>query len=320
MSPEEKVQARRYINDSKLQSPEVKSQFIQRLGLGEEEPFKFAKGGVVVPKHTVLNTVGANKKGTQKETKDLKPLVVTTGLKKSAEVPAEMARSGEDIVRGSLDVPLAPQGEEQAKELSRRLKARGGLDTLESSDLHRARQTAKYISEALGVPISVSKSWRPWMLGELEGQPTKKVLDKIHTYITKKPNVKVPGMGEKSTAPGESFVKFKNRVIGQYKEKLKELKRNPYKKIGVVTHYRDLRLAQAWASRGFPQSAEVDTKLMTEKGDDPPISVHRMYWKGSTPKLDKVDMGSREKLPGGIYLVRHGATALNGRDLKGNPI
>ncbi|HXC04419.1 MAG TPA: histidine phosphatase family protein [Bacteroidia bacterium] len=233
----------------------------------------------------------------------------------------DMARSGQDVIRGSFDIPLSKKGLEQARELGDRFKAKGGVDSIEVSNLHRAVQTAEAISKAIGVPISKKvKDLRPWALGSIEGQPTMKVLDKIHNYIIKQPNVKVPGMGEKSTSPGESFVDFKRRTLGGLKKRLQELKSKPTERKALITHYRDLRLAQSWAAKGFPDSMEINSKMMTQKGDDPPTSVHRLHWVGSKPKMEKIDMKSNSKLPGGLYLVRHGATLLNGTDSKGNPI
>jgi broad specificity phosphatase PhoE len=233
----------------------------------------------------------------------------------------EMARSGEDFLRGSIDLPLSPDGVQEAKVLGGRFKAKGGVDKIEVSNLHRAVQTAEAISKSTGTPITKQVAdLRPWHLGHFEGKATKSVLGDIHNYIVKKPNVKIPGKGEGSTAPGESFNDFKRRTLGGLKGKLEELKKDPTKKTALVTHYRPLRLAQAWAQKGFPPSMEINTATMTQKGSDPPASVHRIYWKGSKPKMEKVDMNSNTKFPGGIYIVRHGATKYNGTDTHGNPI
>ena len=228
---------------------------------------------------------------------------------------SEMAKSGEDIIRGSSNIPLSPMGEKQANELGTAFKRKGGVDEIHTSDLLRARQTADAISKHTGAPITkVTKSLHPWHLGEIEGTPTKGALDKINTYITKKPNVPVPGKGKFSSAPGESFNTFKRRTLSAFKGLIRLHQANPNKKILATTHYRDIRLGQSWVKHGAPPSMEIDAKHMMGKGD-PPASVHRFYVnKHGQIKLDPVDMNSKEKLPGGVYLVRHGVTALNGEN------
>ncbi len=276
----------------KNMSPGGSAIVLKELGIGDIP--QMAKGGVVLPESskTVLNTV-----------------------------PSEMARSGEDILRGSVDIPLTQFGLDEAKTLGDRFKSKGVISRIEVSNLKRAVQTAEAIGKATGSPIHKKvDNLRPWHLGSFEGKPTSSLLDEIQRYIVKKPNVKVPGRSPQSTADGESFVDFKRRTLGGMKIRLDKLKDNPNTIDVLVTHYRPLRLVQAWASRGFPPSMEINTKLMTEKGSDPPASVHRLYWKGSQVKMERVDMKSNQKLLPGLYLVRHGATKFNGTDIKGNPV
>ncbi len=263
-------------------SPETQQEIFRRLGIDIPSDIpRMAKGGVVLP----------------------------APVKEAEAIGA--ASTGEDVIRGSSDIPLAPQGKEQAETLGKQFKARGGLDSLESGDLVRAHDTAMAISKACSCsPVTKNTNLRPWMLGGLEGQPTLSVLSKIHRFITKQPNVKVPGKGPKSTSPGESFNAFKRRFLGTLKERLQELKKDPNKRMALVTHYRDIRIAQAWADKGFPDSMEINPKLMLVKGNDPPASVFRLYWKGSKPALEKINMAQGKNI-GGIYLVRHGITKWN---------
>lgn len=270
-------------------------------GNGGEEPWfakggvvtAFAKGGIVVP--------DAPPKMDRKSSTDAPPSF------------KELA-SGEDIIRGTSNIPLSPKGLEQAKLLGERFKAKGGIDHIISSDLHRAVQTANGIAKATGAKIvDRTKQLQPWALGEIEGQPTKKVLDQINRYILKKPNVAVPGKGPLSTSKGESFANFKRRTLNFVKEGLSELKANPQEKVVWVTHYRDLRLLESWIKKGAPSSLEIDAPHMAQKGD-PPGSVHRLYCKDGKVTLDKVNMDSGEKLSPGIYVVRHGCTRFNGEN------
>lgn len=267
----------------KAMSPEASTIVLRELGIGDIP--QMARGGVVLPTDhkTVLSTVKA---------------------------PEEVA-SGQDIIRGSSDIPLSDKGLQQSTELAKQFKAKGGVDRIDTSNLKRARQTAEDIGKQIGQTPKPTADLRPWHLGEIEGQPTHTVLDRMKRYIIKQPNVKVPGQGPQSTSPGEAFNTFKRRALTGLKTSLQELKANPNGKVVKVTHYRVVRLTEAWAARGFPDSMEIDPKIMESKGSDPPGTVLRLWWRGTKPALDKVNMKEGGKLPGGIYLTRHGLTKHN---------
>lgn len=226
------------------------------------------------------------------------------------KVENEMGESGEDFIRGSSNIPLSPMGMEQVDKLGQQFKRKGGVDKIVSSDLLRAKQTADAISRHTGAPVTATKGLRPWHLGEIEGQPTKQVINKMNSYMTRKPDVAVPGKGMYSGTPGESFNSFKRRTIGAFQKLLQEHAANPDAKISATTHYRDVKLAQSWIKKGAPPSMEIDTKHMMGKGDSPG-SVHRLFLANGKPHMEPVDMKNPGKLKGGIYLTRHGVTALN---------
>jgi hypothetical protein len=50
--------------------------------------------------------------------------------------------SGEDVIRGSVNIPLSPAGERQAQELAARVAAKGGFDSVTASELTRHGVTA----------------------------------------------------------------------------------------------------------------------------------------------------------------------------------
>ncbi len=288
------------------------------MGPASERQFGMPLEPPVLPRLLAALTLPL-RRGVRRAAIVLKELGVPGMAKGGVVVPAstkgesaEASATGVDYVRGSSNVPLAPEGEKQAETLGKQFKAKGGVDKIESSDLARAHETAKAIGKACNCsPVTTNDNLRPWALGGLEGKPTLEVLSQIHRYITKQPNVMVPGSGPKSTSPGESFNSFKKRILGTLMEKAKELKKDPSKRLVVVTHYRDVRVAQAWADKGFPPSMEINPKIMLEKGNDPPGTVLRLYWKGSKLALEKVQMNQTTKSQGGVILVRHGVTKLN---------
>ena len=146
--------------------------------------------------------------------------------------------SGEDKIRGWIDVPLNEKGKEQAQEVaeaSKKLELKG----LASSDLIRAWDTAKAVGEAVKLTPIKEFGLRPWNLGsEIQGHVTKKVIDKIHHHVYH---------GDEVPTDGESFNTFKKRYIDtihKYHAMFND------KTVGLVTHYRGLKLMKAWQKAG----------------------------------------------------------------------
>ena len=146
----------------------------------------------------------------------------------------------------------------------------------------------------------------PWRLGGLEGKPTKEVLKEMHSLIEKTPDKAPAGRGPRSTFGGESFNSFKNRFLGHVKVQMQNYK--PTKKILNVTHYRGIRLLQAWVKKGANPSLDIDTSIMTTKGNDNPADLFRLHPddKGQWKMAKTKDVAEP-----GIYFARHGSTEYN---------
>jgi len=228
-------------------------------------------------------------------------------------MPINPGDSGQDIIRGSSDIPLSPQGLQEAHEIGMKLAMKGGLDSIATSDLRRASDTAKIIAHHTHAPIVYNgPDLHPWHLGEMEGQPTEKVMDGIINHMEDHPDEAPKGRGPESTSDGESFNDFKRRGLTTFKTGLARLTMDPTKKDAYVTHYRMIKLAQAWQKEGGVGNDRIDKEYMKTSGDEPG-SVHRMYNDPRTQetKIQKVDLNDPSPLLGGMYLIRHGATAYN---------
>ena len=166
---------------------------------------------------------------------------------------------GSERIRGWVDVPLAPEGIKEAEDGAKKLKGKG-VDGIISSDLSRAHTTAKIYSKELGVPIiQVTSAFRPWNLGNMQGQPTKDVLPLLQYYIKDEPDTIIPG--------GESFNQFKKRFLAAV---LEVQKKYPTQRIAVVTHHRGERLLQGWHDAGKPQNYhEIKPEVFMHKGIPP---------------------------------------------------
>jgi broad specificity phosphatase PhoE len=78
--------------------------------------------------------------------------------------------NAQGISQGNVDIPLNPTGEAQARAAAQKLKGRG-IATIVASPLSRAKVTAEYVGEALGLPVAIDHDLREVGFGVQEGQP-----------------------------------------------------------------------------------------------------------------------------------------------------
>lgn len=162
-----------------------------------------------------------------------------------------------DKIRGWIGVPLNLQGIKEAYDLGEKLKDEK-FDIIISSDLKRAEDTARIVSDVTKKPLEgATHGLRPWDVGHFTGKESKTVIPHMHKYVEEKPNEKVP--------EGESFNTFKNRFLDTIQTILKKY---PNKTVLVVCHHRNNVLMDAWQKTGF-KNHDVDTSIFQEKGVAP---------------------------------------------------
>src|SRR5438270_2561443 len=76
--------------------------------------------------------------------------------------------NGEGRIQGQLDPPLSDAGKQQVERLVNRFQG-SEVSAIYSSDLARARETAKPLGKALGLELQLSPELREVALGEWEG-------------------------------------------------------------------------------------------------------------------------------------------------------
>lgn len=161
-----------------------------------------------------------------------------------------------DRVRGWKDIPLSPEGKQEAQRVGQKIKNSMKPDVLVPSDLHRAQETARIISKVTGVPLSEpTEGFRPWNVGQLAGQLTKKAIPILSAYACDKPEKPVPG--------GESFNDFKSRFLTALRDALDKHEGT----VGVVTHHRGERLLKAWGKEGFHKEGNINLAEFNKKGE-----------------------------------------------------
>jgi broad specificity phosphatase PhoE len=116
--------------------------------------------------------------------------------------------SSTERIRGWSNVPLNDEGRAEAERMAARLDGLG-ITHIVTSDLVRAQETGQIIGKILGVPVTTDADFRPWHLGELEGQEVPKIVDKM-VYFSEHPDEQVPG--------GESYNSFYKRFSGALRE------------------------------------------------------------------------------------------------------
>ena len=135
-----------------------------------------------------------------------------------------------DKIRGWMNVPLSPEGHQVAAKLATKAKA-FPLHDLHSSDLSRAADTAQAVSKTTGLHVKLHPALRPWNLGKLSGQSTKKVLPLIKSLV-EHPDMKAPG--------GESFSDFMRRFVPFIAPMVADKQLH-----GIVTHIRNIKALEA---------------------------------------------------------------------------
>jgi broad specificity phosphatase PhoE len=241
--------------------------------------------------------------------------------KVSGRIPEENRKAGgsvEDRVRGSANVPLSPEGIQEATQLGQNL-ARKGFgrrgDTITPGVLDRAQQTAQAIAQfaphaKMQKPDPTLDTWR---LGAIEGQPTEAVGGQIEDLI-KNPD-KVPPPGTISSEAPESFASFKNRYLPPWKARIQAYLQQPNAKHVFISHGRGTRLIHGWIAKGMPDNLDVDPSYVLAENDKPG-DVHRIA-PGSGGKLKITAVHPEQssgRLKQGIYLVRHAKTVFNKSD------
>jgi|SRR5437870_2222438 len=131
-------------------------------------------------------------------------------------------------IQGHDDSPLTARGLAQARALRERL-AQDRVDALYSSDLGRARETARYIAEATGREIRFDSGLRERRYGILQGK-TWSQIERDHPEDYARQLMRDP---EHAVQGGESATRFRDRVLMTLDRLARE---SAGERIAVVTH------------------------------------------------------------------------------------
>ena len=131
-------------------------------------------------------------------------------------------------IQGQADPPLDGVGREQARRLAERLREDAPV-VLYTSPLHRARETAEIIGEALGVPVAPDERLKEYDVGDITGltwaQIGEQHPDVAQRWAEDPESLVIPG--EEGDAP------FRARVAAVFGEMIS---RHAGETMGVVAH------------------------------------------------------------------------------------
>ena len=126
----------------------------------------------------------------------------------------------ESRCQGVSDLELTELGEQQAGEVAAHLSEES-IHAVYSSHLQRATQTARIVSRAHGVSITIEHDLRELDHGELEGLTFVQIRDKYEEFITRwrsePADLRVPG-GERLADVDERAWRAVNRIVANHED------------------------------------------------------------------------------------------------------
>jgi broad specificity phosphatase PhoE len=165
-----------------------------------------------------------------------------------------------DKIRGWANVPLNDEGREDANKARQKLlQLSVKPNKMYVSNLDRTIETAAIINKSFNIPMEETINLRPWDLGELTGKESLKVKPQMD-YFVANPDMVVP--------KGESFNNFKYRYLGFLEKVILEVQKNK-STILLVTHFRDVKMAEAWVKAGMKADLSVDDDTMNKNDVEP---------------------------------------------------
>jgi phage-related protein (TIGR01555 family) len=161
-----------------------------------------------------------------------------------------------DRIRGWTDVPLSPEGREEAVRLGADI-ADNPPAAIYTSDLKRALHTADEIASHCGTAVAACRQdFRPWNVGIYAGQTTEDAMPDLKRFACETPDDAVLG--------GESFNDFRRRF---FKGILRALTETATGDVAIVAHHRNERLLDAWRALGYPSDGSMDAETFCQRGE-----------------------------------------------------
>ena len=184
-----------------------------------------------------------------------------------------------NLFLGHGDMGLTEKGKLQAEVASEYLSSLKP-DVIYSSDLIRAKDTAKPTAEKLGLKINLDKRFREIDAGEWDFMPfldwIKNYPDEFKKWGDDKYNARCVG--------GETIIELKDRIVGAIEELVK-LHEN--QTIMIFAHANPIQVFSAYATGDFKEN-------INKIGDPPNVSTTKVEYNDG--KLNLIEYGKADYL------------------------
>ena len=179
----------------------------------------------------------------------------------------------EGVFAGHTGHPLTPLGHEQAERAAKYIKETYAVDTVYSSDLPRAFQTADHIARAFSLPVITNAQFREINGGAWENVPYSELLKVFPEDF----GLWSRDIGNATCTDGEAVLSVANRV---YQAMIDVAEANPGKCIVVASHATPIR-SSLWKISGRDVSAMQSSTWVGNCG------ISELLYEGGTLKLVK---------------------------------
>ena len=149
----------------------------------------------------------------------------------------ETAWNREHRMQGWAPTPLTERGREQAGRLGKNLNRRYDIERVQSSDLHRARETTELLRDYVDAPVTFDSNWRERDWGVFQGLPANDWFERFPEYALQQ---RGPEAAHETPDSGESLVEVRERVIEGWERLLAESE--PVETVLIVAHGGPIRL------------------------------------------------------------------------------
>jgi broad specificity phosphatase PhoE len=179
------------------------------------------------------------------------------------------ATPGPELERGWSDIGLAAMGRREARREGKEL-ADLHIQALVSSDLPRAKQSARIMGDVAGIEPEFVSQLRTWNLGDVTGKPQAQA-DRLKAQLARHAPDRVP-------PGGESFECFVRRVFAAVSD---VLIKHPGR-LALVVHGNVERVLKAWDAAGAKRDHTIDVDVFLRHGESP---GHVEPWKVDPARL-----------------------------------
>lgn len=176
-------------------------------------------------------------------------------------------------LQGHLDIPLNAEGERQAAALGRALQGET-LDAVFSSDLQRARQTAKAIAAPRSMAVQIDPGLRERCYGAFEGMLYSEISQRFPQAYAAWQARDIDARFPEGVYVAETLHEFAERAVSTI---IRIVSENQYRRVALVTHGGVLECAYRHAQGvGFSHARDFDIFN---------ASLNRFLWDGQHLKL-----------------------------------